>query len=1061
MRRILLSLSFLACSVTCLGQLVVPPDRPIRIGRNPSLSPDGDKLCFGYQGNLWVAPSTGGVATRLTANDSNDTNPRWSPDGRWIAFNSDREGGNQVFLIPSSGGPARQLTFYASPPLFGTSATAVYDWFPDGKSLLVTTSRETRRESIYRMDVETGRLKLLVSDDMRSTFPALSPDGKWIAYTRGGLSDTIRKGYRGAANYDIWVVPTDLATPPKRLTDSDKNDMWPAWSKDSRTVYYCSERGGISTVWKQARDGGKPVQVVQSPPDAVRFLASSRRAPVLAYEADRRIFTVFENAPPKEAKLICRTDERGPKTTYATYSGNNVSEFAVSPDGKRTALIIRGDIFVCNNDKPGDARRVTDTPAKEVDVQWSPDGKRLVYASNRTGSYRLYLFELATRETKPLTTGDGIDTDPFFSPDGKWIAFLRAPKTGIFAIKPDGTGEQLLIQGPKISEFRWSPDSKWVAYTREDDIRGFDEWIAPLSPDGGALKAGAPINVTDHPGINQGPRWTADGAKLLFRSNRYRNRDVETLNHEGKYALYATSLEREKEKLDEEDDPLKPSDVKPTDAKPVEKKPAIVKVDPREIERRAKSIVGLEEGVRAFEVSPDGKTVAFVSSVQGQPDIWQAAVEGGTVTRLTTSGENPLKLAWSPDSTRIYFLATGAIRWIPKGGGPGGSVGFTARMQIDRAVDYRAVFDEAWQVLNDHYYDRTFHGVDWKAVGEKYRSLLGEVSTRRDLNYLVGQMLGELNSSHTGFGDLSSIRPVRETANLGIWADQDFAGPGVRVASVLARSPAYLDESRLKPGDVILKIDGEEASWGASYDRALADKVGRTVTLELAAVGGAPRTVKIKPIGRAAWAGLMYEKWIDERRAIADKASGGRLGYLHVADMGDAARNRFERELYSIGMRKDGMIIDLRDNQGGDTHDSLLRMLVRNRHYFNMAPRTETPFPQPERAYTKPIILLINEQSLSDAEVFANGFREYGLGKIVGTPTMGWIIFTYGERLVDGSILRVPAIGCYTLDGRDMENWGVPPDIRVENSPADVAAGKDVQLERAVEELMKDRRVKK
>ena len=220
----------------------------------------------------------------------------------------------------------------------------------------------------------------------------------------------------------------------------------------------------------------------------------------------------------------------------------------------------------------------------------------------------------------------------------------------------------------------------------------------------------------------------------------------------------------------------------------------------------------------------------------------------------------------------------------------------------------------------------------------------------------------------------------------------------------------------------------------STYDKALTDKVGRTVTLVVntTADKAGARTVKIKPISAGEWRNLLYEKWLDERRAIVEKVSGGRLGYLHVPDMGDAARNRFERELFSVGQRKEGMIIDLRFNNGGDTHDSLLKILERNRHYFTFAPRTEAPFPQPERAYTKPILLLVNEFALSDAEVFTNGFKEFKLGKVVGTPTMGWIIFTSGTGLLDGSFMRIPFMGCYTLNGRDMENWGVPPDILVE-----------------------------
>lgn len=1031
------------------AQLELPAEQPIRLGRYPSVSPDGRQLCFTYQGNLWTVPAEGGPATRLTANDSYDSNPRWSPDGKWIAFNSDREGGSQIFLIPSFGGPARQVTFHSTP-------AEVSDWFPDGKSLLVTTTRDTLRSSIYRLDVLSGRLKRLVKDDSKCLYPSLSPDGQWLAYTRGALVDTIRKGYRGSANYDIFVGPVDGSAAPTRLTDSDRNDMWPVWGADNRTVYFTSERSGLATIWKQSREGGAPAQVVDTPPDAVRYLSLGRGGKTLAFECDNRICTAEVGSSAgglKPVPILCRTDERGARTSYANFSGNNVSEFSLSPDGKRLAFVVRGDLFTITIDKGGEAKRLTDNPTRDQDVVWSPDGKTLVYSSNREGGYRLYAVDVASGATTQLTKGSGIDTDPLFSPDGKWIAFRRGPQTALYLIRPDGSGEQLAAKGPKIYQFRWSPDNRWLGFTRQDDIRTNDVWVVKLGEGEEAIKPEEPVNVTDHPGSNEGPNWFPDGSKLVFRSNRYRNRDIETINDRGRFALYTVSLERDREKLDEEDaEPPKPA------AKKVE-----VKLDAREIERRAKQLASFEEGIDAFSLSPDGKTVVFVARSGGRGDLWQIGSDGKGLTRLTTTGDSPSGFEWSPDSSRFYYLGGGTIKWLPRGGGGAGTVGFTARMAIDRVVDYRAAYDEAWQILNDSFYDRKFHGADWKAVGAKYRALVEHVTTRRDFNYLVTQLFGELNASHTGIRGGETPRLARETGILGLLPDEEHAGPGVKVAAIVPRSPADRDESRLAPGEFVLSVDGVDVTAGAAFDRSLVEKVGRTVTL---VVNGKPekegaRTVRIKPINRTAWFDLLYEQQVDQKRALADQLSGNRLGYLHVADMGDDTRNRFERELFSIGQRRDGMILDFRGNNGGDTHDSLLRMLERNRHYFTFHPRLESPFPQPERAYVKPLVLLVDEFSLSDAEVFANGFRTLGLGKIVGQPSMGWIIFTHSQSLVDGSQIRVPHMGCYTLDGRDLENWGVPPDLRVENTPADTAAGRDPQLERAVQEILKDPRLKK
>ncbi len=1053
---LLLTFALVTCAAGPLrAQLTLPEEQPIRIGRYPAVSPDGSRLCFTYQGNLWVVPAQGGPATRITASDAYDSNPRWSPDGKWLAFNSDREGGSQVFLIPAVGGPVRQLTFHSV-------ETTVHDWFPDNQSLLVTTSRETYRPGIYRLDAVTGRLKLLVIDESKCLFPSVSPDGNWIAYTRGALVDLIRKGYRGSANYDIYVAPVDRSSPPRPLTETDCNEMWPVWGVDNTTVYFTSERDGLATIWRQSREGGRAAQVVAVPADAIRFPTIARNGSLLAFECDNRICTAPAQSGKtraQEVSILCRTDERGPKTVHATFTDSNVSEFALSPDGKRVALVVRGDVFVTPVDRGAEAWRLTDNPTRDQDLTWSPDGKTLVYSSNRDGGYRLYAVDVLSRTTKQLTRGTGIDTDPQFSPDGKWIAFRRGPQTSLYLIRPDGRGEQPAVTGPKIYEFRWAPDGKWLAFSREDEIRNRDAWIVSAAVGETGVIMGTPVNVTDHPGFNDHVRWLPDGSRLAFRSNRYRNRDIETINHQGRYALYTVSLEREKEKLETEEDVVKPAEPVKTGG---EKKKPEVKVEFEEIEQRAKQIVGLEEGMTAFSVSPDSKTLVLVARSMGKSDLWQASADGSSLQRLTTNGTSTWDIQWAPDSSRFYYHSGGAVRWINRGGGASGTVSFTARMEIDRLVDYRAAFDEAWQILNDGFYDRTFHGVDWKGMAAKYRPLIDHATTRRDFNYLLQQMFGELNASHTGISGGGS-RPYRATGYLGVWLDEEYPGPGVKVAQVMKRSPTDRPESRLAPGDLILEIDGKAIQPGADYDRALEDKAGRTVTLTVnrMPVKEGARTVRAKPISRSAWSSLLYEKRIDESREIVKKASEGRVGYLHVADMGDTARNRFERELFSIGRRAEAVVLDLRGNNGGDTHDSLLRILARNRHYFTFSPRLETPFPQPERAVVKPIILLINEFSLSDAEVFANGFRELGLGKILGQPTMGWIIFTTSRSLIDGSTIRLPHLGCYTLDGRDMENWGVPPDLRVENTPEDYLAGRDPQLERAVNELLKHEKLKR
>lgn len=1027
------------------------PEEPVRLARQPAVSPDGAEVCFGYQGHLWIAPVSGGPARRLTAGVGDDSRPRWSPDARWIAFNSDREGGTQVFIVPALGGPARQVTEHSV-------ATHVHDWFPDGKSLLVTSLRETRRSAIYRLEIETGRLYRLLSDDSGVYYPSLSPDGRWLAYQRGALLDLIRSGYEGSANFDVYWLPTDGSAPPSRLTDSPRNDTYPLWGADNRTIYFVSERDGASRLWRQSRAGGRPERVLGRSPAPIHFPTLARTKPVAVFEAGGDLYSAVLPAAgsPDKVAVLCRTDLRQPVTSLQEFDGTGVQDFSLSPDGGRVAMKIRGDLFVAAVDRKAEARRLTDTPEAESEPAWLPDGRSLVFSARREGSHRILSVGLATGEVRPLSSAGFIDSLPRPSPDGRWIAFLRGPETGIWAVRPDGTGERRVIPGPKIDDFRWSPDGRWLAYVREDEIRNEDVWLAPLEVSADSLAAGTPVNATAHPGYNRSPHWSPDGKKLVFRSNRYRNRDIETVNHQGRFSLYTLPLEPEKADLSEPDLTAPPPPKKDPEPAP----PVTVQVDPERIELRARQVFAMEEDARALSISPDGKTYLAVLRSLGKSDLWQVSSDGANLQRLTTSGEGPSEIYWAADSSRFYWLSGDRIRWLPRGGGTGGSVAFTTRMEVRRTVLREAAFDEAWQLLNDRFYDRTFRGKSWREIGDRFRPLLAHAETDPDFRQVVSLMLGELNASHLAIRG-AAARPPRDTGYLGIRLDEHYGGPGVRVAGIVPQGPASLAESRIEAGEVILTVEGRPVSPGLIFDRALSGTAGRAVTLTVRA--GAPespvRPVRIRPIAFRAFQDLLYEEWVAGRRKAATELSAGRLAYVHVRDMGDTARNRFERELFSLGQRAEGLVLDVRDNEGGDTHDSLLRILARNRHYFTFAPRTETPFPQPERAYVKPVILLINEGSLSDAEVFANGFRELGLGKIVGTPTMGWIIFTYRVTLVDGSTFGVPHLGCLTTDGRDMENWGVPPDIRVEATPADHARGRDPQLERAVRELLADPRL--
>jgi tricorn protease len=1028
-----------------LTGLATAQERPIKFGRWPSLSPDGSQLAFGYQGNLWVVSSVGGVATRLTAQDTIDSNPKWSPDGKWIAFNSGREGGTEVFLIPSIGGRAKRLTVHSSP-------TTVHDWYPDGQHLLVSHARWTREPALYKLNIETGAMAKVYEDRMAALNPSVSPDGKSIAFHRGGLFDTYRRNYKGSANHDIYFGPAD-GSAPAFAAYRDKpqmNDQYALFSANGERLYWAHDTGKHSQLMSKPVRGGEAT-VVANAPDQLRFGSAAKHGSKLAFECLNDIY-VFDTSTRqgKIISIICRTDEKTSPQSLATFENSSLQEYSLSPDGKRTALVLRGELFVVNNERGGEAKRLTRTPTREGSIDWTPDGKSIVFAKDMGGYSNLWSVNLATLEETQITNGKDSDSAPEFSPDGKWMAYLRSPKSSLRVRSADGKIDRELAAGPGVLEYHWSPDSKWIAYTRMRGYWDADIFLVQLGEGGEAVRT---LPLSNHPGENLGPVWFPNGEKIAFRSNRYRNRDNETINHSGRYSVYVTSLQKEKDVFDFDED------TEPTLPKPDPKKPVEVTIDPEELDRRARQVFPFMESVGEFTVTPDNSAIIFVATSLGQTDFWQMSADGGGLIRLTTGGEAGSSFTWAPDGSRLYYLRQGSLRWMSRNGQQRGTVGFSAQMEIDRTEDFYAVFDEAWSTIANTFYDPKYHGVDWAAMKAKYRAFIPDIAMRNDLSLLVNQMLGELNASHMGFQTPSGVpaKLLRDVGSLGIVPDFHHRGPGVKIGRVIARSVATKPDTRLKEGEFILEIDGKPVSNGLSFDQALVGKTGKTVTLTVnsaASITGA-RKMKIKPQSQASLSPLFYEEWIDQRQSMVDKLSGGKLGYVHVATMGDEERNRFERELFSEGLEREGMVLDFRFNAGGDTHDSLLQFLDRRSQYLTFVPRNEMPIRQPERIYNKPTIVIVDEETLSDGEVFTQGYKDLKIGQVVGRPTMAWIIFTSGRGLLDGSFIRTPYIATLTREGRNMENMGVPPDIEVWMEPSDTFVGKDPQLERAVQELMK------
>lgn len=1026
MRRLFAIAACLCLVLPALARQDAP--RAIRFARHPALSPDGKMLAFSYKGDIWTVPAEGGTAARFTIHEAHDQLPAWSPDGKWIAFSSRRQGNYDIFVAPAGGGAPRQVTRH-------TSDDSVGCWTPDGREILFTSAREgTRTSALYAVDVQTCRSRLIRADDSALANPAMSPDGQWIACTRGG--SWTRKGYRGSGSSDLLLIPA-AGGAGKLLTHTLTNERWPLFTPDGKGIYYVSDASGTPNVVYRPLSGGGEKALTKHTEPNLHYPTLSRDGKRLAYELEfgiRLMDTATRDS--RDVKIFAPSDERENPTSRMNY-GSGLQEAQASADGKQVAFVIHGEVFTMPA-SGGDAVRITETPQREEDTCWTPDGKALIFSSDRDGNQELYRADLKTREAKRITTtADTAESGPRCSPDGKWVAYLRGGNSQELCIlSPDGGTPRVLVTDPSIGGIDWSPDSKWIAYHR---MRSHS---AGTVADIFVVNVGdpKPINITRYPCVNTSPAWSRDAKLIFYVSNRTEKNQV--------YSVALTDP-----KAADDDDDAKPAGGKAEADKPAA--PPATVIDVEGIEDRGKQVTSSETGVGGFALSPDGKSVVFTMSQMGKSDFWRVAATGGAMTRLTQAGEAGGGMQFLGDTPTLLFQAGGSMRTLNVAAATPAvaPLAFQAPMELDRKAELCQMFDEAWRKMRDGFYDATMHGCDWNAVRARYRPIVEDLEMKEDFYTLFTLALGELNASHTG---ISGAAPAggSTTASLGVLYDDSFAGPGMKVARVITKGPADRPNS-LVAGDVVTAVQGKPFTSNEEFHRLMADLAGKKVEVTVKPAAGAEKTVKIKPVAWSAIRPLEYDRWVKERRAQVAKLGNGRLSYVHLDGMGVAQLERFKRLALGEGQEKEGLVLDLRFNGGGSIADEMFAIL--NNRVFGWRTLRGDPnkLPAPMPCFTRPVVVLINEQAFSNAEVFPWGFKGLKMGKIVGVATYGGVIGTGGTTLIDGTSLRMPAVGSFTMDGKDMESNGCPPDIEVEQTPEDIVAGRDRQLERAIEEILK------